>query len=45
MTVGTPPISGDYFVPGSPVEGWVMEWVASGTARNTVNKGLVPGVK
>lgn len=38
---GTPPFSGDYFVPGSPAEGWVAEWTEGSTSFNTVNKGLM----
>lgn len=39
---GSPAFSGDYFIPGSPVEGWVAEWTDGGNFA-TVNKGLVGG--
>ena len=38
---GFPAFSGDYFVPGSPVEGWAMQWSDSGGQKSSVNKGLV----
>ncbi|GMI00407.1 hypothetical protein TrST_g13361 [Triparma strigata] len=41
-STGTPAFSGDYFIPGSPVEGWVAEWTDGGSFA-TVNKGLVGG--
>ncbi|MCI5129076.1 MAG: hypothetical protein D3907_11380, partial [Candidatus Electrothrix sp. AUS3] len=40
-TVGTPGFSGDFFVPGSPEEGWGVEWTSpSGTERSFNNFGL-----
>jgi hypothetical protein len=30
-TVGTPPYSGDYFLPGSPYEGWLLEYTFQAT--------------
>mmetsp|Transcript_22541 Transcript_22541/g.46821 ORF Transcript_22541/g.46821 Transcript_22541/m.46821 type:complete len:4475 (+) Transcript_22541:277-13701(+) len=38
---GSPPFSGDYFIPGYPAEGWVMEWSEGSNNFNTINKGLV----
>jgi hypothetical protein len=40
--VGSPPYSGDYFVPGSPEERWVLEWNVGATERNFTNAGLEP---
>ncbi len=38
--VGTPPFSGDFFLPGSPEEGWGVEWTsASGAERSFNNFG------
>jgi hypothetical protein len=43
-TVGTPPKSGDFFMPGTPEEGWTVEWnSANGTERNFSNYGRVSG--
>lgn len=40
--VGTPPQTGDYFVPGTPEEGWTVEWTSpSGTERQFHNYGLM----
>jgi len=33
--------SGDYFVPGSPVEGWTINWKEGSTSYSRQNKGLV----
>jgi len=41
--VGNPPYSGDYFVPGDPVEGWILEWDYNGGTSNFVNEGLENG--
>jgi len=42
FTVGTPPYAGDYFVPGSPVEGWQLQWTNSKGVKNLkVNEGLM----
>lgn len=39
--VGSPPQTGDYFVPGSPEEGWMVQWTgSSGTVRRG-NFGLM----
>ena len=41
---GTPAYSGDYFVPGSPEEGWSLEWTSpTGGERNFGNYGLMGG--
>ena len=43
-TVGSPPYSGDYFVPGSPLEGWGISWRTgspSGSRTTRLMKGLV----
>jgi hypothetical protein len=41
-TVGTPAFSGDFFVPGSPEEGWGVEWTSpSGTESSFNNFGLM----
>lgn len=40
-TIGTPPQSGDYFVPGTPEEGWSVEWTTGGSERAFHNYGLV----
>src|SRR5687767_10783989 len=38
---GFPPQSGDFFVPGTPEEGWTVEWNgAGGVVRNFGNYGL-----
>ena len=29
--VGTPPQTGDYFIPGKPEEGWMVQWTSSDT--------------
>ncbi len=39
--VGTPPYSGDYFVPGTPEERWVLEWTSGGFERNFNNATLM----
>src|SRR5438876_7935725 len=40
---GTPPQSGDYFTPGSPEEGWSVQWTdAGGSTKHTLgNYGLM----
>jgi hypothetical protein len=38
--VGTPPQTGDFFVPGSPEEGWAVEWTLGGIDRTFDNFGL-----
>ena len=38
-TVGTPPQSADYFLPGVPEEGWSIEWTTGGTERTFGNYG------
>lgn len=38
---GSPGFAGDYFVPGSPVEGWVVQFKESGTVRKAINMGLM----
>lgn len=41
-TTGTPPYAGDYFVPGTPEEGWTLQWVdASGQSTRFNNYGLM----
>ncbi|MDP3816249.1 PxKF domain-containing protein [Pseudomonas sp.] len=41
-TVGTPDYAGDYFLPGSPYEGWVVEWTnPTGTERQFTNAGAI----
>ena len=38
--------SGDYFLPGSPLEGWSVEWrvgSASAGVNRKINKGLAYG--
>ncbi|MBC8384544.1 MAG: PKD domain-containing protein [Candidatus Cloacimonetes bacterium] len=37
--VGTPNQSGDYFLPGSPEEGWSIEWTYSGSEHTFGNYG------
>jgi len=37
---GTPVYMGDYFVPGSPEEGWGVEWNSGATSYNKNNFGL-----
>ena len=41
-TVGTPGYIGDYFVPGTPEEGWSIEWntAGGGAEHNFANHGL-----
>jgi hypothetical protein len=41
FAVGTPPYSGDYFVPGTPEERWVLEWTAGGFERTFNNASLM----
>lgn len=39
---GTPPYGGDYFLPGTPYEGWVVEWTgATGAERTFFNSGAI----
>ena len=39
---GSPGYSGDYFVPGIPLEGWVLQWTSSsGKTSKYVNEGLM----
>jgi len=38
-TTGTPAQSGDYFLPGSPEEGWAIEWNYQGNVRTKWNFG------
>jgi HYR domain-containing protein/PKD domain-containing protein len=40
-SVGTPPQTGDYFVPGSPEEGWMIEWTSAGVEKQFHNFGLM----
>lgn len=40
-TVGTPPQTGDYFVPGTPEEGWMVEWTSGSVERQFHNFGLM----
>ncbi|MCI5157033.1 MAG: hypothetical protein D3906_01085 [Candidatus Electrothrix sp. AUS1_2] len=41
-TVGTPGFSGDFFVPGTPEEGWGVEWTSpSGSEKSFNNFGLM----
>ncbi|MCI5221711.1 MAG: hypothetical protein D3924_03290, partial [Candidatus Electrothrix sp. AR4] len=35
--VGTPPFSGDFFVPGSPEEGWGIEWTSPTGVEKSFN--------
>jgi len=37
--VGTPPQSGDYFLPGTPLEQWVLEFNIGATEYNFINYG------
>ena len=39
--VGTPPYSGDFFVPGTPEEGWMVEWTINRAEYNFGNFGLM----
>lgn len=39
--VGTPPYSGDYFLPGSPYEGWLVEFTYLGTEYTFQNAEAV----
>jgi hypothetical protein len=40
--VGTPPQTGDYFVPGTPEEGWMLQWTgADGLPKPFYNFGLM----
>jgi hypothetical protein len=38
---GVPPYSGDYFLPGSPYEGWLVEWTTAGTEYTYQNAQAV----
>lgn len=39
---GSPGYSGDYFVPGIPLEGWILQWnSSSGSVTRHVNQGLM----
>lgn len=38
---GTPAFMGDYFVPGSPEEGWSVEWTQEGSETTFHNYGLL----
>jgi hypothetical protein len=38
-TVGTPPQSADYFLPGVPEEGWTVEWTTGGAEHTFGNYG------
>ena len=38
--MGTPPQTGDYFVPGTPEEGWSVEWTLDGVETGFHNYGL-----
>ena len=38
-TNGSPAQSGDYFLPGSPAEGWAVEWTYGGSERTKGNLG------
>ncbi|GMI14839.1 hypothetical protein TrLO_g12317 [Triparma laevis f. longispina] len=40
---GSPAYAGDYFVPGSPVEGFVTRWTDGETTVTHDNKGLIYG--
>ncbi len=46
FSVGTPNFIGDYFVPGSPEEGWGLQWntSAAGTTRRNFNNFGLMGV-
>ncbi len=37
FTTGTPTFLGDYFVPGSPEEGWGIQWYTTSSASTRVN--------
>ena len=37
---GSPGFAGDYFVPGAPVEGWVVQFEESGSTKKAINMGL-----
>lgn len=40
--VGTPPQTGDYFIPDTPEEGWALEWTSPGGKEQTFgNFGLM----
>jgi hypothetical protein len=41
LTVGYPPYSGDYFVPGSPVEGWSVQYTTPAGTKRFRNAGLL----
>jgi hypothetical protein len=39
---GSPGYSGDYFVPGIPLEGWILQWnSSSGAVSRHINQGLM----
>eukprot|EP01029_Cantina_marsupialis_P018630 TRINITY_DN4294_c1_g1_i5.p1 TRINITY_DN4294_c1_g1~~TRINITY_DN4294_c1_g1_i5.p1 ORF type:complete len:485 (+),score=107.97 TRINITY_DN4294_c1_g1_i5:83-1537(+) len=40
-TTGTPNYCGDYFLPGSPLEGWSVEWNIGSSQYQYINKGRV----
>jgi hypothetical protein len=41
----TPGYSGDYFVPGTAVEGWILQWTGSGgTISNYAMRGLLSDI-
>jgi hypothetical protein len=41
LSVGSPPYSGDYFVPGTPVEGWTFTYTTSAGTSSFTNAGLM----
>ena len=41
-TVGTPPYMGDYFLPGTPLEGFGIQWLGAGPFFNS-NDGSICG--
>jgi len=41
LTVGNPPFSGDYFVPGTPVEGWTLQYTNQAMPQKFTNAGLM----
>jgi gliding motility-associated-like protein len=39
-TKGTPAFMGDYFVPGTPEEGWGVEWDVDAAGSSSINKNM-----
>ncbi|KAJ1431262.1 hypothetical protein B484DRAFT_478969, partial [Ochromonadaceae sp. CCMP2298] len=43
-TPASPNFSGDFFIPGIALEGWLVNYAAAGSSVNAMNMGLIPQV-